>query len=157
MTAEPTPFARNLSSLLSGAVSVERFCARVIEGAVEDVLLLVARDERLEYAPLVARYKDGVVKRHASLALDPGSAAGGQCSGVTRAGKRCSKRALLNGYCPTHADQAAEETARKRRLEAYRESVTANQQPDPAVLVMGPVPSAKSYHVQVSKSAMDLL
>lgn len=157
MTAEPTPFARNLSSLLAGAVSVENFCARVIEGAVEDVLLLVARDERLEYASLVARYKDGVVKRHASLALDPGDAAGGQCSGMTRTGKRCAKRAVLNGYCPTHAEQAAEETARKRRLEAYRESVTANQQPDPAVLVMGPAPPAKRYHVPVSHTAMNLL
>jgi hypothetical protein len=154
---QPTPFAKCLSALLAGSVSVETFCARIIEGAVEDVLLLVARDERLEYASLVARYKEGVVKRHASLALDPGDAAGVQCSGMTKTGRRCAKRAVLNGYCATHAEQAAEETARKRRLEAYRESVSANQQPDPAVLVMGPAPSAKSYHVQVSKSAMDLL
>lgn len=154
---DQTPFARNLGGLLTGASSVENFCARIIEGAVEDVLLLVARDERLEYASLVARYKEGVVKRHASLALDPGDAAGGQCNGKNKSGKRCAKRAVLNGYCPAHAGQAAEDTARKRRLEAYRESVAASAAPDPVVLVMGPAPSAKSYHVPVSNSGMDLL
>lgn len=155
---QPTPFAKCIGALLAGSVSVEAFCARILEGAVEDVLLLVARDERLEYASLVARYKEGVVKRHASLALDPGVAAAGvQCSGMNKNGRRCAKRSVLNGYCPTHGEQAAEDTARKRRLEAYRESVSANQQPDPAVLVMGPVPSAKSYHVQVSKSGMDFI
>jgi hypothetical protein len=157
-TADPTPFARSLGGLLAGASSVEAFCARIIEGAIEDVLLLVARDERLEYASLVARYRDRVVKRHASLALDPGSAAAGvQCSGMNKNGRRCSKRSVLNGYCATHAEQAAEESARKRRLEAYRESVAASAAPDASSMVLGPVPTAKSYHVQVSNTAMDLL
>ena len=157
MTTEPTPFARSLSGLLASASSVEAFCARIIEGAVEDVLLLVARDERLEYASLVARYKEGVVKRHASLALDPGNVAGVQCAGMNKNGRRCCKRSVMNGYCATHAEQAAEETARKRRLEAYRESVAASAVSDASSSVLGPVPTAKSYHVQVSKSCMDLL
>lgn len=112
-------FSRTLQSVVSGARQLEEFSHVLVQTAVEDALLCVARDYGHEYSALLARYRDLVVRRHASGSLTEKT----QCRGVTKGGKPCGRRAQLQGYCQTHAAQMAEEEAKRRRVEAYRASV----------------------------------
>ena len=114
-------FLKTLQSVVSGTRHLEEFAGTLVSVAVEDALLCVARDYGHQYASLVKRYKDEVVARHTAGSLSQQQA---QCRGLTRANKPCGKRAVLHGYCQSHAAQMAEEETKRRRVEAYKSSVT---------------------------------
>lgn len=112
-------FLKTLQSVVTGARQLEEFSRVLVSVAVEDALLCVARDYGHDYTSLVKRYKDEVVRRHASGSLSEKVV----CRGTTKGGKACGKRAVLHGYCQQHAAQMAEEEAKRRKVEAYRASV----------------------------------
>jgi hypothetical protein len=132
-------FLKTLQSVVSGARQLEDFAGTLVGVAVEDTLLCVARDYGHPYATLVKKYKDDVVTRHL-----PGTASAAAtaacCRGTTKGGRACSKRAVLLGYCQTHAAQMAEEESKRRKVEAYRASVakgTVNREVVAAELFLG--------------------
>lgn len=117
---QPSGLVRALNAIVSGATQVQDFATVVIAAAVEDVLLQVSRDHGLNYKDLVARYKDGTVRRHASLAV----VASGTCTAMSRAGKQCTKRAQLGTLCAAHAGQWNADESKRRCVEAYKDKVT---------------------------------
>ena len=123
---EAPPFLKALMGVLTQSARVEDFCEGVVQGAIADVLLRVATDYGISYTALVDRY--GLVGQdHCRCA------AGVVCSGTTKAGKRCVKRARVNGYCSAHMPQGAEEDARRKRVAAFqdRTAVRGNGTDDP--------------------------
>jgi len=112
-------FLKTLQSVVTGARQLEEFSGVLVTSAVEDALLCVARDYGHDYSALLKRYKDEVVRRHASGALTEKT----QCRGTTKGGKQCTRRAQLHGYCQNHAAQMVKEEADRRKVEAYRASV----------------------------------
>lgn len=112
-------FARTLQSVLSGARQLEEFSNVLVSAAVEDALLCVARDFGHDYKLLLGKYKDDVVTRHAACTL----AGKTQCRGTNAHNKPCTQRAVIQGYCRKHAAVVAEEESKRRRVEAYRNSV----------------------------------
>jgi hypothetical protein len=112
-------FAKTLHSVLTGARKVEEFCHVLVSSATEDALLCVARDYGHDYGALLRRYKDEVVRRHASGS----SVDGGLCRGTTKGGKHCPKKAVLQGYCQQHAAAVAKDASRLRQVEAYAASI----------------------------------
>lgn len=116
-TTRDSGLIRSLTAVVTNTLHVQDFCKVVVGAAVEDALLRVARDHGLNYRELVDKYRDPVVAQHASAA---GVTVAGRCKGVTRTGKQCSKPSQLNGYCPAHADQWAEDESKRRCVEAYR-------------------------------------
>lgn len=115
-------FLKTLQSVVVGARHAEEFCHVVVSSAVEDVLLCVARDFGHDYGGLLKKYKHDVVRRHASgLAVN----SSGLCKGETKSGKACGRRAVLHGYCQKHGVQAAEEEAKRRKVQAYAAAVPA--------------------------------
>ena len=116
----PSPVAQKLLDLLTASTAVGDFVRLVVSEAVESLLLKVARDHALDYRQLLDRYKAGTVDAHTRIADESGV---GTCVDTTRAGARCSRRGIFDGRCARHADRHAEELARARRLEAYRDTV----------------------------------
>lgn len=114
-------FLKTLQSVMVGARHAEEFCHVVVSSAVEDALLCVARDFGHDYGILLKRYKEDVVRRHASGKAIEGGAA--TCKGVTKGGRPCGKKPAMHGYCQKHCAQAAEEEAKKRKVQAYAASV----------------------------------
>lgn len=107
-------FLKTLQSVISGARSLEEFTHVLVSSAVEDTLLCVARDYGHDFSVMLKKYKDEVARRHAG-----GTGERAACAGTTKGGKKCTKKAILHGYCQQHAVQAAEEAAKRRKVEAY--------------------------------------
>lgn len=122
-------FLKTLQSVVSGARQVEEFSNVLVSSAVEDTLLCVARDYGHDYSALLKKYKEEVVRRHASGSLTEKT----QCRGTTKGGKQCTRKALLHGYCQHHAAQMAKEEADRRKVEAYRASVP-HREPEGALV-----------------------
>lgn len=123
-------FLKTLQSVVTGARQLEEFSRVLVSVAVEDALLCVARDYGHDYTSLVKRYKDTVVRRHAS-----GISEKVVCRGTTKGGKACGKRAVLHGFCQQHAAQMAEEEAKRRKVEAYRASVTTGRDAEAGAVI----------------------
>lgn len=112
-------FLKTLRSVITGARQAEEFCHVLVSSAVEDSLLCVARDFGHDFGILLKRYKDDVVRRHASgLSVETAT-----CKGTTKNGKPCAKRAVLHGYCQKHGAEAAEEETKRRKVQAYTSRV----------------------------------
>lgn len=126
-------FLKTLQSVVAGSRQLEEFAGVLVSLAVEDALLCVARDYGHDYALLLKKYRDEVVRRHASGTLGQKT----QCRGTTKGGKQCGKRAQLHGYCAQHAAQMAEEEAERRKVEAYRASVQRDGGGAPLVEMLG--------------------
>lgn len=124
-------FLKTLHSVVAGARQLEEFSHVLVTSAVEDALLCVARDYGHDYSLLLKRYKEEVVRRHASGSLTEKT----QCLGTTKGGKQCTRRALLHGYCQNHAAQMAKEAADRRKVEAYRASMP-RREPEGALVEM---------------------
>lgn len=145
---------RTLQSVVIGARQLEDFCGVVVSAAVEDALLCVARDYGHDYAVLLKRYKDEVVRRHASGALQEKT----QCRGTTKDGRPCTRRAKLHGYCGPHAAQMAEDQAKRRRVEAYKASVPRQDADSLVELLLGRKhPSADAFKVAPHACVLHLL
>lgn len=121
---------KTLHSVVIGVRRVDQFATVVVASATEDVLLCVARDYGLEYAALLRKYRDDVVRRHASGTLSDLN----MCQGTTKGGKRCGKRALMHGYCPVHADEHEAEERSKRDVRAYQAQAKQPVDADVALL-----------------------
>ena len=119
-TERPSPFAQKLLDLLTASTAVGDFVRLVVTEAVESLLLKIARDHALDYRQLLDRYRTDTVNAHTRIADESNV---GACVDTTRAGARCSRRGIFDGRCARHADQHAEQLARARRLEAYRDTV----------------------------------
>lgn len=116
------PFAAQLLRLLSGVGAASDFLGLVLREAVESLLLQISRDHGLEYRALVDKYRDAVVDAHSRL----GDAPGAQCVAIVkRSGKRCARRAVLDGRCASHAAAHATKVSRERRLAAYKETAAS--------------------------------
>ena len=116
-------FLRTLHSLITGARSAEEFCHVLVTSATEDALLCVARDFGHDYGVLLRRYRDDIVRRHASGS----SVEGGLCRGATKSGKPCTKRAVLHGHCQVHAAAMVKRHGELKKMGAYAAAV-----PDPS-------------------------
>ena len=112
-------FTKTLHSVLAGTRSLEDFGRVLVTSAVEDALLCVARDYGYDYGVLLKKYKEEVVQRHASGSLAERTL----CSGRTRSGKACGRRAVLHGCCQQHAVEAAQRQGRLREREAIADAV----------------------------------
>lgn len=106
---------KTLHSVISGVRGLEDFAHVLVSAAVEDALLCVARDYGHDFSVLLRKYKDDVTRRHACGTTAEKAA----CAGTTKGGKKCNRKAILHGYCQQHAVQAAEEAAKRRKVEAY--------------------------------------
>lgn len=119
-----------LHSVVIGIRQLDQFSNVLVTSATEDALLCVARDYGHDYAALLRKYRDDVVRRHASGTLSDLNA----CQGTTKSGKRCGKRALMHGYCSTHAAEHLAEQHAKRNVQAYQARVKRPADPDVALM-----------------------
>ena len=124
-------FLKTLQSVVVGARQLDQFCSVLVGSATEDALLCVARDYGHDYAALLRKYRDDVVRRHASGSLS----ALNTCRGTTKGGKKCGKRALMHGFCAQHAAEHAAAEQAKRDVQAYQARVHATRV-DPDVALM---------------------
>jgi hypothetical protein len=147
---------KSLNAVLTNAVHVQDFCKVVVGAAVEDAIFRIARDHGLNYKALVDKYKADIVAEHASAAGAAG--AGVTCKGITRAHRPCSKRAVINGFCTSHADQWAEDESKRRCVEAYRNDVKcAPTGAAAAALVAGGTAAARGGKPSLATAPLDLL
>lgn len=107
---------RAVKSVLTGVRQAEEVAAVLVGGAVDEVLLCVARDYGLNYSTLTKRYRAAIVRKHAGDA----DGAVPTCSGTNKDGSRCRQKGTLQGYCKAHINQLIQATAVRRHLEAYR-------------------------------------
>jgi hypothetical protein len=117
-------------ALVKGSIvqgEVEEFGQVFLKGVVQDVLLRVSRDFGLSYTELMSRYEKVVVDTHVSNLTAEENHRGNRviCHAMSSRGKRCSKRACINGYCKVHAVAAIERDAARKVAEAYASSVTS--------------------------------
>lgn len=126
-------FLKSLHTVITGVRQLEELSGVLVAAATEDALLCVARDYGHDYATLLKKYKEEVVRRHASGTVTDKS----QCRGTTKGNKQCGKRAQLQGYCMAHAAQLVEEEAKRRKMEAYRASVPRRETISALVELMG--------------------
>ena len=112
---------KTLHSVQTGCRAIEEFAIVLVRMAVEDALLCVARDYGHDYGSLLKRYRDEVVARHVSGHVLEMTT----CKGLTKAGKQCTRRGEIQGYCRLHAAQMAEEASKRRKVEAYAAQVAS--------------------------------
>lgn len=108
-------FLRVLTSVVSGERQLEEFAIAMVGAAVEDALLCVSRDYGHDYTAMVARYKDVMVDRHATVGVGNST-----CRARKPTGARCDKRALCRGYCRTHQDARENEESRRKVIRVHK-------------------------------------
>lgn len=115
-------FAAAVQKLLAGATSAQDF-ARLLAGeVVEDLLRRVAADYTLDYGTLVETYKAAVVDSASSFA----SATVGNCAfALKTSGQVCGRKAVIGGFCATHAPAGAADVSKRRRLDATKSALKA--------------------------------
>lgn len=144
-------FLSTLSQVVNGAKVLEEFTSVIVGGAIEDVLLRVARDHGLDYSKLVRDYKDDVLDKHALLAT--GNV---RCKGFTEKNKPCGRRAACKGYCRAHSSQGVERETKDRKGVSYVSSETKKKTDEKiwdALKRLGATPSADMI---ISKSDVNL-
>ena len=125
-------FTKTLHSVVIGVRQLDQFAHVMVASATEDALLCVARDYGLEYAALLRKYRDDVVRRHASGTLSDLST----CRGTTKGGKQCAKRAMLHGYCCQHAWEHEAAERDRREVRAYQALAHAKRPADADVALL---------------------
>ena len=113
-------FTKTLLSLQTGARQAEEVLRVVVKAAVEDALYCVASDFGHDYGKVLEKHLDNVIERHVASRLVQADA---KCKGFKKNREPCTKRAQLHGYCRQHAEQQAEEAAKKRKILAYKNSI----------------------------------
>lgn len=119
--------------MLAGARHAQEIAEVVVTEAVQITLAMVARDYPLDYSHLLAKYQADVVRECCAM-LDGGGGGGGggaMCSAVTRTGKPCARRAVVNGVCAQHVDAWREQQAAARRQDSYAAVVRHAAATDP--------------------------
>ena len=150
---------RGINAIITGTLQVQDFTRIVVTGAVEDVLLRVSKDHGLDYSQLVAKYREDVVNAHASA-----TGASHFCQGLRARGQKCSKRAVVNGFCQEHAAQGSADESKRRQVEAYKQRVVSCKPLDAVTEAvrdmsrMEPVlPACMLPALRASSDALDLL
>jgi hypothetical protein len=93
-------FVVALTEAVNGVKKLEESASIIVSAAVDDLLLRIAKDHKLDFSKLVADYKDDIVETHTVLATEKQT-----CRGHTATKKPCSRQAVAGGYCRAHATQ----------------------------------------------------
>ena len=117
MTRKPPAFVEAVGNLLKGVHEVRGFLRVLLRDAAEECLLGVAKKHCLDFASLVETFRDPIVETYTRMTLAPDEAPG-QCASTKR-GKRCSARPALGDACVRHADERAEQSTKRRKLDAH--------------------------------------
>ena len=123
---------KTLHSVVIGVRQLDQFATVMVASATEDVLLCVARDYGLEYSALLRKYRDDVLRRHASGTLSDLN----KCRGTTKGGNPCTKRALMHGYCFQHAEEHEARERGAREVRAYQARAHAKRPVDADVALL---------------------
>ena len=134
--AEQTPFARELTNVLNGTAVLESMSNTLVSGAVRETIQTIAARHDLDAADLILTCEADIVARYSAMNAQKTAGELIICAATTRAGTRCSRRAVFNGVCLVHKATASDEAdAKKRRIDAYcvqlsRMSQTQDNQED---------------------------
>ena len=109
-------FLRTMVQAVSAVVAAQDLCRVVVEAALDDVLLNVAKEHNLNYTELVRKHKSAVVDTCFAQSDT-------QCKGKTRTGDPCNRKSLVHGYCAIHREQGTVHEEKRRRIEAYDASI----------------------------------
>lgn len=109
-------FLRAVSDLLAGARHARDLAEVLVTEAVHRTLARVCADYPVDYTKLISTYERDVVTECCALALTTAEAPA-TCSATGKNGKRCSKKAVLNGVCSTHIQAWQEQQEAQRRLQ----------------------------------------
>lgn len=90
----------------------------MVRAAVAETLAKVCADYPLDYVTLLRRYEQDVVSVCCSACVTAGFQ---QCEASTksRSRRRCTRRAVLGGYCGLHTHQWTDRVQQAKRVEAY--------------------------------------
>ena len=113
MAEKPPAFVDAVCNLLKGVHEVRGFLRVLLRDAAEECLLGVAKKHCLDFASLVDTFRDPIVETYTRLADTRG-----QCT-TTKKNKRCSARPVLGDVCVRHADERAEQSTKRRKLDAH--------------------------------------
>lgn len=109
-------FLRTVVHAVSSVVAAQDVCRVVVEAALDEVLLNVAKEHNLNYTELVRTHKATVV----NSCFAQGDT---HCKGKTKTGDACHRKSLVHGYCAIHRDQGTVHEEKRRRIEAYDASI----------------------------------
>jgi hypothetical protein len=130
----PTPFARALLSVITGAAPVEGFAERLLQGAVQEVLEKVARAHNLDAQALMREYGNSAVATWAHSHPEVTLADATRCSARARSGKQCSKTATHGSFCVWHhraGASAPPEDTRRQTIAEFQASLDTMPRPPP--------------------------
>ena len=127
-----TTLAKALSEFISGVSHIESLAEALITASVDDVLRRISRDYGIDHKQLVTRYLADVVHTHSTAARPEVDV---QCASASRNGQRCTKRAVLGGFCLRHVSSGTENDTKRRRLETHMHNATEHRK-DPVTTMM---------------------
>ena len=93
-------FLNTLTAAVNGVVKLEECARSIASDCLDDVLLRISQDYNLDFTKLVEQYKEDVVERHATMAVERQV-----CRGHTLTNKPCTRSAVSGGYCRSHIQQ----------------------------------------------------
>jgi hypothetical protein len=128
-----TTMGKALSDIISGVSHIESLAEALITTSVDDVLRRVSRDYGIDHKQLVTRYLVDVVQTHSTAACPTTDV---QCACVTKNGQRCTKRAVLGGFCLRHVSTGTDEDTKRRRIETHMQNAIEYRK-DPVTVMMG--------------------
>lgn len=118
-----------IRSVVSGYCSAEQIASVLVRSTIEDTLLCVARDYGHEYGALLAKYVDVVASRQVSGRVLEKA----KCLGKTISLEPCGNMGDIQGYCKLHAKQLVAAESQKRKVEAYRSTISKGAEDGVAV------------------------
>ena len=151
-TCMDSSFLTTLSHVVNGVKALEEFTSVIVGGAVEDVLLRVAREYGLDYSKLVRDHKDDVLDKHALLAT--GTA---KCKGLTEKKQPCGRRAACKGYCRAHSSQGVERETNDRKGISYVSNETKKKTDDRILAALKRLGAIIPTDMIISKSDVDII
>ena len=121
--AQPlTPFEKSVKNVVTATITVQDLAKTLVTGAVADVIARIADDYGLDETEVREKFLADVVDMHAGIA---GCSAQKKCCFVARRSKKpCSKFAVMGDYCHWHKEEGLERQEKRRRVEAYKASVS---------------------------------
>ena len=109
-----TTFDKNLLNLVKSVHSIEEFSERIVRSAVTEAITSLSQKYGLNSAALLADMVESLVAKHAHTTVECPS-----CKATTARGNKCTKDALVDGYCQLHSRQHPHKN-KKRPLQEGR-------------------------------------
>ena len=108
---------RAMSEVVQGTKQAHHVAEMLVRTAVVHTLARVCADYPLDLTSLVAKYEAGVVESCCAACRSTE----GQCEAITHKGKgpRCTRGAVMGGFCTVHIGEWEERAAYAKRVEAY--------------------------------------